>query len=103
MGFNLRNRDFKTLLDFTPREIHYLLDLSRDLKRAKYGGDEQPPLKGKNNAIIFEKASTPTRGGFEGAAHDPGAPVAYLRPGGNQNGHKEKMKDNPPLLGRVYD
>ena len=93
MGFNLRNRDFKTLLDFTPREIHFLLDLSRDLKRAKYGGYEQPRLKGKNIAIIFEKTSTRTRVAFEVAAYDQGAHVTYLGPSGTQIGHKESMKD----------
>ena len=68
MGFNLRNRSFTTLQNFTPREIRFLLDLSRDLKRAKYGGYEQQRLKGKNIAIIFEKTSTRTRVSFEVAA-----------------------------------
>src|SRR6188472_2338612 len=70
MGFNLRNRSFTTLLDFTPREIRFLLDLSRDLKRAKYGGYEQPRMKGKNIAVIVEKTSTRTRVSFEVAAYD---------------------------------
>ena len=103
MGFNLRNRDFKTLLDFTPREIHYLLDLSRDLKRAKYGGYEQPRLKGKNIAIIFEKTSTRTRVAFEVAAYDQGAHVTYLGPSGTQIGQKESMKDTARVLSRIYD
>ena len=103
MGFNLRNRDFKTLLDFTPREIRFLLDLSRDLKRAKYGGYEQPRLKGKNIAIIFEKTSTRTRVSFEVAAYDQGAHVTYLGPSGTQIGHKESMKDTARVLGRIYD
>ena len=103
MGFNLRNRDFKTLLDFTPREIRFLLDLSRDLKRAKYGGYEQPRLKGKNIAIIFEKSSTRTRVAFEVAAYDQGAHVTYLGPSGTQIGHKESMKDTARVLGRIYD
>jgi ornithine carbamoyltransferase len=103
MGFNLRNRDFKTLLDFTPREIRYLLDLSRDLKRAKYGGYEQPRLKGKNIAIIFEKSSTRTRVAFEVAAYDQGAHVTYLGPSGTQIGHKESMKDTARVLSRIYD
>jgi len=103
MGFNLRNRDFKTLLDFTPREIRFLLDLSRDLKRAKYGGYEQPRLKGKNIAIIFEKSSTRTRVAFEVAAYDQGAHVTYLGPSGTQIGHKESMKDTARVLSRIYD
>src|SRR6476469_2459343 len=103
MGFNLRNRSFTTLQDFTPREIRFLLDLSRDLKRAKYGGYEQPRLKGKNIAIIFEKSSTRTRVAFEVAAYDQGAHVTYLGPSGTQIGHKESMKDTARVLGRIYD
>ena len=103
MGFNLRNRDFKTLLDFSPREIHFLLDLSRDLKRAKYGGYEQQRLRGKNIAIIFEKTSTRTRVAFEVAAYDQGAHVTYLGPSGTQIGHKESMKDTARVLGRIFD
>ena len=61
MAFNLRNRNFLKLLDFTPAEIKYMLDLAADLKRAKYAGTEQPRLKGKNIALIFEKTSTRTR------------------------------------------
>jgi ornithine carbamoyltransferase len=103
MGFNLRNRDFKTLLDFSPREIHFLLDLSRDLKRAKYGGYEQQRLRGKNIAIIFEKTSTRTRVAFEVAAYDQGAHVTYLGPSGTQIGHKESMKDTARVLARIFD
>src|SRR6476620_5549849 len=103
MGFNLPNRSFTTLLDFTPREIRFLLDLSRDLKRAKYGGYEQPRMKGKNIAIIFEKTSTRTRVAFEVAAYDQGAHVTYLGPSGSQIGHKESMKDTARVLGRMYD
>ena len=103
MGFNLRNRNFKTLLDFSPREIRFLLDLSRDLKRAKYGGYEQPRLNRKNIAIIFEKSSTRTRVSFEVAAYDQGAHVTYLGPSGTQIGHKESMKDTARVLGRIYD
>lgn len=65
MAFNLRNRNFLKLLDFTPAEIKYMLDLAADLKRAKYAGTEQPRLKGKNIALIFEKTSTRTRCAFE--------------------------------------
>ena len=103
MGFNLRNRSFTTLHDFTPREIRFLLDLSRDLKRAKYGGYEQQRMKGKNIALIFEKASTRTRVAFEVAAYDQGAHVTYFGPSGTQIGHKESMKDTARVLGRIYD
>ncbi len=103
MGFNLRNRSFTTLLDFSPREIRFLLDLSRDLKRAKYGGYEQQRMRGKNIAVIFEKTSTRTRVAFEVAAYDQGAHVTYLGPSGTQIGHKESMKDTARVLGRIYD
>jgi ornithine carbamoyltransferase len=103
MGYNLRNRDFKTLLDFSPREIRFLLDLARDLKRAKYGGYEQQHLRGKNIAIIFEKSSTRTRVAFEVAAYDQGAHVTYLGPSGTQIGHKESMKDTARVLSRIFD
>lgn len=103
MAFNLRNRSFVKLLDFTPKEILFLLELSRDLKAAKYGGYEQPRLKGKNIALIFEKASTRTRIAFEVAAYDQGARVTYLGPSGSHIGHKESMKDTARVLGRVYD
>ncbi len=103
MAFNLRNRSFLKLLDFTPQEIKFLLDLSLDLKKAKYGGYEQPRLKGKNIALIFEKASTRTRCAFEVAAFDQGALVTYLGPTGSQIGKKESMKDTARVLGRMYD
>jgi ornithine carbamoyltransferase len=103
MAFNLRNRNFLKLLDFTPGEIKFLLDLSVSLKAAKYSGTEQPRLKGKNIALIFEKTSTRTRCAFEVAAFDQGAHVTYLGPGGSQIGHKESMKDTARVLGRMYD
>ncbi|MGF1725231.1 ornithine carbamoyltransferase [Photobacterium nomapromontoriensis] len=103
MAFNLRNRNFLKLLDFTPREIQYLLDLAADLKKAKYSGYEQPRLNGKNIALIFEKASTRTRCAFEVAAFDQGAQVSYLGPSGSQIGYKESMKDTARVLGRMYD
>ncbi len=103
MAFNLRNRNFVKLLDFTPKEIKYLLDLSADLKKAKYAGTEQQRLKGKNIALIFEKSSTRTRCAFEVAAHDQGANVTYLGPTGSQIGKKESMKDTARVLGRMYD
>jgi len=103
MAFNLRNRNFVKLLDFTPKEIEYLLKLSVDLKAAKYGGYEQPTLTGKNIALIFEKSSTRTRTSFEVAAYDQGANVTYLGPAGSHIGHKETMKDTARVLGRTYD
>lgn len=103
MPYNLRNRNFLKLLDFTPREISFLLDLSFDLKAAKYGGYEKPRLKGKNIALIFEKASTRTRCAFEVAACDQGASITYLGPSGSQIGQKESMKDTARVLGRLYD
>ena len=103
MAFNLRNRNFLKLLDFTPKEIKFLLDLATDLKKAKYAGTEQQKLKGKNIALIFEKASTRTRCAFETAAYDQGAHVTYLGPTGSQIGKKESMKDTARVLGRMYD
>ena len=103
MAFNLRNRNFLKELDFTKEEFVYLLKLSADLKAAKYGGYEQPRLKGKNIALIFEKTSTRTRCAFEVAAYDQGAHVTYLGPSGSQIGHKESMKDTARVLGRMFD
>jgi len=103
MAYNLKNRNFLKLLDFTPKEISYLLDLSADLKKAKYAGTEQPRLSGKNIALIFEKESTRTRCAFETAAYDQGARVTYLGPTGSQIGKKESMKDTARVLGRMYD
>ena len=103
MAFNLRNRNFLKLLDFTPKEIKYMLDLAADLKKAKYAGTEQPRLKGKNIALIFEKTSTRTRCAFEVAAYDQGAHVTYLGPSGSQIGVKESMKDTARVLGRMFD
>lgn len=103
MAFNLRNRNFLKLLDFTPQEIKYLLQLSADLKKAKYAGTEQQRLKGKNIVLLFEKDSTRTRCAFEVAALDQGAHVTYLGPSGSQMGKKESMKDTARVLGRMYD
>lgn len=103
MAFNLNNRHFLTLRDFTPREIAFLLKLAADLKAAKYAGTEVPQLCGKEIALIFEKDSTRTRVGFEVAAFDQGAHVTYLGPSGNHLGHKESVKDTARVLGRVYD
>ena len=103
MAYNLRNRNFLKILDFSPKELNYLLDLARDLKRAKYTGTEQPTLKGKNIALIFEKTSTRTRCAFEVGAKDQGAHVTYLGPTGSQIGVKESMKDTARVLGRMFD
>ncbi|WP_461629034.1 ornithine carbamoyltransferase [Labilibaculum euxinus] len=103
MAFNLRNRNFLKLLDFTPKEMQYMLDLARDLKRAKYAGTEVQTMKGKNIALIFEKSSTRTRCAFETAAYDQGAHVTYLGPSGSQIGVKESMADTARVLGRMYD
>ncbi len=103
MAFNLRNRSFLKLLDFTPKEIQFLLDLSADLKAAKYAGTEQQRLKGKNIVLLFEKDSTRTRCAFEVAAFDQGAHVTYLGPSGSQMGKKESMEDTARVLGRMYD
>ncbi len=101
--FNVHNRSYLTLMEYTPRQIHFLLDLSRDLKRAKYAGNESQRLSGKNIALIFEKTSTRTRCAFEVAAHDQGAHVTYLDSSGSQIGHKESIKDTARVLGRMFD
>jgi ornithine carbamoyltransferase len=103
MSSNLKNRSFLTLRDFTQAEIKFLLKLSADLKAAKSKGAEKKKLKGKTIALIFEKASTRTRVGFEVAAYDQGAHVTYLGPSGTQIGYKESMKDTARVLGRIYD
>ena len=103
MAINLKNRHLLTLLDFSPQEIKFLMDLSMDLKKAKYSGKEKQKLRGKNIALIFEKTSTRTRCAFEVAAYDQGSQVTYLGPSGTQIGHKESMKDTARVLGRMYD
>ncbi len=103
MAFNLKNRNFLKELDFTPEEMKFLLNLSADLKRAKYTGTEQQMLKGKNIVLLFEKDSTRTRCAFEVAALDQGAHVTYLGPSGSQMGKKESMRDTARVLGRMYD
>ena len=103
MAFNLKNRSFLTLRDYSPREIAFLLKLAADLKTAKYAGTEVPKLQGKDIALIFEKDSTRTRVGFEVAAYDQGARVTYLGPTGSHIGHKESVKDTARVLGRIYD
>ncbi|AHY41170.1 ornithine carbamoyltransferase [Stutzerimonas decontaminans] len=103
MPFNTHNRSLLSLMHHSERELRYLLDLSRDLKRAKYTGTERQHLKGKNIALIFEKTSTRTRCAFEVAAYDQGANVTYIDPNSSQIGHKETMKDTARVLGRMYD
>ncbi|QAT40446.1 ornithine carbamoyltransferase [Clostridium sp. JN-9] len=103
MAFNLRNRSFLTLMDFTPKEINFMLDLARNLKKAKYTGTEQQKLKGKNIVLLFEKDSTRTRCSFEVGALDQGAHVTYLGPTGSQMGKKESIADTARVLGRMYD
>jgi ornithine carbamoyltransferase len=103
MSFNLRNRSLLTVQDYTEREFRYLLDLARDLKRAKYARTEQKHLTDKEICLIFEKTSTRTRCAFEVACYDQGANVTYLDPAGSQIGHKESFKDTARVLGRMFD
>jgi ornithine carbamoyltransferase len=103
MAFNLRNRSLLALEDFDPRDIRYLLDLAAELKRAKAAGTEYPRLKGKNVALIFEKASTRTRCSFEVAMHDQGGHVTYLDAAGSHIGRSESLKDTARVLGRLFD
>lgn len=99
----LKGRDFLTLLDFTPEEIEYLLDLSAELKYKKKNGILHDELKGKNVALIFEKTSTRTRSSFEVAAHDLGMGSTYLDPSGSQIGKKESIADTARVLSGMFD
>jgi ornithine carbamoyltransferase len=103
MPVNLRGRHLLSLRHHTPDEIRHLLDLSRDLKRAKYAGTERQLLQGRNVALIFEKTSTRTRCAFEVASYDQGAHVTYIDPASSQLGHKESVADTARVLGRMYD
>jgi len=103
MAYNLRNRSFLKLLDFSPEENKFLLDLTTHLKWANYNGTEQPRMVGKKIALVFEKSSTRTRCAFETAAYDQGARVTYLDSSASQLGKKESMKDTARVLGRMYD
>jgi ornithine carbamoyltransferase len=103
MPHNLHGRSLLTLLDLTPKDVFFLLDLAASLKAAKATGNETPHLRGKNIALIFEKDSTRTRAAFEVAAHDQGAHVTYLGPSGSHIGHKESMADTARVLGRMFD
>jgi ornithine carbamoyltransferase len=101
--YNLRNRSFLKEIDFSRDELLHLLRLSQALKSAKYAGNEEPRLAGKEIALIFEKSSTRTRCAFEVAAFDQGAHVTYLDPTGSQLGHKESIADTGQVLGRMFD
>src|SRR5580700_9421773 len=103
MAFNLKNRSFLKEIDFTPRDLRYLLRLSEALKLAKYAGTEVPRLGGKEIALIFEKTSTRTRSAFEVGAYDQGAHVTYLGPDGSHIGTSETIKDTARVLGRMFD
>ncbi len=103
MGFNIHNRNLLSLVHHSERDLNYLIDLARDLKRLKYSGIRTRNLEGKNIALIFEKTSTRTRCAFEVAAYDEGAHVTYIDPTSSQIGHKESMKDTARVLGRMYD
>lgn len=100
---NLKGRNFLKLMDYTPEEITYLIDLSAELKKKKKEGVPHNTLTGKNIALIFEKTSTRTRCSFEVAAHDLGMNVTYLDPSGSQIGKKESIKDTARVLGRMFD
>lgn len=100
---NLKGRNFLKLLDFTPEEIQYLLDLAADLKQKKKSGQRHDDFYGKNIALIFEKTSTRTRCSFEVAAHDLGMNTTYLDPSGSQIGKKESIADTARVLGRMFD
>ncbi len=100
---NLTGRNFLKLLDYTPEEIKYLIQLSSELKAKKKNGIAHDVLTGKNIALIFEKTSTRTRCSFEVAAHDLGMHVTYLDPSGSQIGKKESIADTARVLGRMYD
>lgn len=100
---NLNGRNFLKLLDYTPEEITYLIDLAADLKNKKKQGILHDTLRGKNIALIFEKTSTRTRCSFEVAAHDLGMHVTYLDPSGSQIGKKESIADTARVLGRMFD
>ena len=103
MGINLCGRHFLKLLDFTPQEIRYLLDLAKDFKALKRAGIPHDRLRGKNIVLLFEKTSTRTRCSFEVAGHDLGLGVTYLDPSSSQMGKKESIKDTARVIGRMFD
>ena len=103
MPVNIRGRSFLTLLDYTPAEIRYLLDLSKEFKRMKRNGVPHRYLENKNIVLLFEKTSTRTRCSFEVAGNDLGMGVTYLDPGSSQMGKKESIADTARVLGRMFD
>lgn len=103
MAVNLKGRSFLTLMDFTPDEIRYLLDLAHDLKSKKRAGIYNHMLKGKNVVLLFEKTSTRTRCAFEVACLEEGAHVTFLDSGSSQVGKKESLEDSAKVLGRFFD
>lgn len=103
MAVNLRGRSLLSLVEETPAEIRYLVDLAHDLKRAKAARQERRRLVGRSVALVFEKTSTRTRSAFEVAAADQGACTTFLEPSSTQIGHKESIKDTARVLGRMYD
>ena len=103
MGVNVRGRSFLTLLDYTPDEINYLLNLAAEFKRMKANGAEHKWLTGKQVVLLFEKTSTRTRCAFEVGARDLGMGVTFLDPGSSQMGKKESLADTAKVLGRMYD
>ncbi len=103
MAINLKGRSFLSIMDFTPAEVRYLLDLSHDLKAKKRIGGQTKLLAGKNVVLLFEKASTRTRCAFEVAAMDEGAGVTFLDAKSSQMGKKESLADTAKVLGRMYD
>ena len=103
MPVNLKGKSFLTLLDFTPLEIRYLIDLAHDLKAKKRAGIHEPMLKGKNVVLLFEKTSTRTRCAFEVACYDEGAHVTFLDSNSSQMGKKESLEDTAKVLGRFFD
>lgn len=103
MEFNFKGRNFLTLLDYTPDEIRYLIDLAKDFKKKKHEGIDHRELVGKNIVLLFEKTSTRTRCSFEVAGRDLGMGVTYLDPGSSQMGKKESIEDTAKVLGRMFD
>lgn len=103
MAVNLKGRSFLTLMDFTPEEIRYMLDLAKDLKAKKRAGIRSETLRGKNIVLLFEKTSTRTRCSFEVACHDEGGNVTYLDAKSSQMGKKESLEDTAKVLGRFFD
>ena len=103
MPVNIRGRHFLKLLDYSPAEIRYLLDLAKDFKAMKRAGTPHRYLEGKNIVLLFEKTSTRTRCSFEVAGYDLGMGVTYLDPGSSQMGKKESIADTARVLGRMYD